>query len=93
MKPQIAIFERPTLRITSIREDDRHYYLCWRPDISCFQLERKALLKWCKWPPKTPTGDALRAWLLTLEGETPVAVSDDGALAPEDPNYATRTVI
>ena len=29
--------------------------------------EHKALLRWVKWPSKTPTGDALREWLASFE--------------------------
>lgn len=29
--------------------------------------DHKALLRWVKWPSKTPTGDALREWLASFE--------------------------
>ena len=27
----------------------------------------KAILRWVKWPPKTPTGDALREWFASFD--------------------------
>ena len=27
----------------------------------------KAILRWIKWPPKTPTGDALREWFASFD--------------------------
>jgi|TARA_R100000479_G_scaffold74976_1_gene36371 hypothetical protein len=29
--------------------------------------DHKALLRWIKWPSKTPTGDALREWLASFD--------------------------
>jgi|TARA_R100000084_G_C4632125_1_gene138921 hypothetical protein len=29
--------------------------------------DHKALLRWVKWPSKTPTGDALREWLASFD--------------------------
>jgi hypothetical protein len=31
--------------------------------------DHKALLRWIKWPSKTPTGDALREWLASFDQE------------------------
>ncbi len=31
--------------------------------------DHKALLRWVKWPSKTPTGDALREWLASFDQE------------------------
>ncbi len=84
-------------------------YMAWKPHVSMHFRERKDLLRFCSWPTKTPTGDALRAWLNEVEQqaepkdqpqETPLSSE---ALAtgfgPEchidetDPNYQTRTII
>ena len=71
--------------------------------------ERKALLRWLNWPAKTPTGDALRAWLNELESsdQERQQLKSDGltqeqlatGFGPEvfldeaDPNFQTRTII
>ena len=39
------------------------YYTAWKPDVSVICVDRKALLRFVQWPAKTPTGDAIRAWL------------------------------
>ena len=57
-------FSVPGLRIT--RQYDRWngaLYLAWKPNVSMAFRDTKALLKFCSWPPKTPTGDALRDWI------------------------------
>ena len=57
-------FERPgALLIDYYPRAEPPYWLIWRPNTSCIRHDRKALLKEAKWPPKTPTGDELRAWL------------------------------
>ena len=40
--------------------------------------DHKAILRWIKWPPKTPTGDALREWFASFEqkAETPAPETD-----------------
>ena len=40
--------------------------------------DHKALLRWVKWPSKTPTGDALREWLASFdqEAQAPAPESD-----------------
>lgn len=35
----------------------------WRPHVSMVFNDRKALMKFINWPPKTPTGDLIRGWL------------------------------
>ncbi len=34
--------------------------------------DRKAMLKFAAWPPKTPTGDRLREWLKGFETDKPL---------------------
>lgn len=65
-------FSVPGLRIA--RQYDRWngaLYLAWKPNVSMAFRDTKALLKFCSWPPKTPTGDALRDWLSSVNTETP----------------------
>jgi len=38
-------------------------YMAWRPHVSMLFTDTKELLRFVAWPPKTPTGDALREWL------------------------------
>lgn len=61
-------FTVPGLRIT--RQYDRWngaLFLAWKPNASMCFRDRKELLKFCSWPPKTPTGDRLREWLNSFE--------------------------
>ena len=64
----------------------------------------KAILRWIKWPPKTPTGDALRDWLASFEQkqEAPAPELDIAQLQregfgpeahdPEDPVAGTKMI-
>ena len=45
------------------REGPPYVYACLSGNTSRLFTDPKALLKFVKWPPKTPTGDALREWL------------------------------
>ena len=65
-------FSGPGLRIQ--RQFDRWngaLYLAWKPEVSMCFRDRKALLKFCAWPAKTPTGDRLREWLNSFEVNEP----------------------
>jgi hypothetical protein len=84
-------------------------YIAWKPDVSMHFRERKDLLRFCSWPTKTPTGDALRAWLNEVEQEaapkdqpqeTPLSsealatgFGPECHLDETDPNHQTRTII
>lgn len=57
-------------------------YLCWRPSISAFGVDAKAVLRFARWPASTPTGASLREWL---------KASPEPAV-PE-PNDNTKTII
>lgn len=59
-------FDRPGIRIETWFDGIRHY-VCWRPGTSVFCTNRKEVLRFINWPTKTPTGDALRDWLTTIE--------------------------
>jgi hypothetical protein len=65
MKP--ALFTSPGIRIESRRDHNGRIYLAWKPHASMWFNDRRSLLRWLAWPIKTPTGDALRAWLDELE--------------------------
>lgn len=58
---------------TKQREGPPFVYTCWSGRTSRLFTDRKALLKFVKWPSKTPTGDSLRQWLLSFE-KGPVVV-------------------
>ena len=49
------------------REGPPYVYTCLSGNTSRLFTDPKALLKFVKWPPKTPTGDALREWLASFE--------------------------
>jgi len=49
------------------REGPPYVFTCLSGDTSRLFTDRKALLKFVKWPSKTPTGDALREWLASFE--------------------------
>lgn len=68
-----AFFTGPTIRIESRRDHNGRLFIAWKPHVSMAFTDRKTLLRWLGWPIKTPTGDALRAWLDELES------SDKGA--------------
>ena len=66
--------------------------------------EHKALLRWVKWPSKTPTGDALREWLASFDQEQEASAPEldmaqikaEGfgpeAHDPEDPVAETKMI-
>jgi len=107
---KIEQFEAPGLKVT--RTYDRgsgEFFIAWKPDVSMWFKDRKAMLKFVAWPPKTPTGDRLREWLDSFETDEPTRFVDRpeelseevraAGFGPEchldesDPNYATKTVI
>jgi hypothetical protein len=60
-------FETRGLKIETSRDWNGRYYIAWRPNVSMFFRERKALTRWCGYPVKTPSRDALFSWLDSLE--------------------------
>ena len=52
---------------TKQHEGPPFVYTCLSGKKSRLFTDPKALLKFVKWPPKTPTGDALREWLASFE--------------------------
>lgn len=106
---KIEQFEAPGLKVTRTFDPwNGAYYICWKPDVSMWFQDRKAMLKFISWPPKTPTGDRLREWLQGFESDAPtrevtkleVLSSEVKAtgFGPEchldesDPNYQTKMV-
>ena len=105
---RVVRFTRPTLWIESGRDWNGRYYIAWQPNTSRGFNDRKELLRWINWPPKTPTGDELRSWLDGLEQASPTEleaapVGDanvEGSFDPlahgldaSDPQHNTRTVV
>ena len=82
---KLDFFTAPGLRIQ--RQCDKWngpMYLAWKPNVSMCFRDRKALLKFCSWPPKTPTGDRLREWLNSFDEATDTSVpAADTSLSPE----------
>lgn len=84
-----------------IERSSHGYYIVWRPNVSVVCPDRKSLLKFVQWPIKTPTGDAIRAWLDEQpepKAKPAVDIQATG-FGPEchldesDPNHHTRTII
>ena len=83
-------FSVPGLRIT--RQYDRWngaLYLAWKPNVSMAFRDTKALLKFCSWPPKTPTGDALRDWIKSFAVNEPAVDDPQPASSLTDEHLAT----
>lgn len=106
---KIEQFEAPGLKVTRTFDPwNGAYYICWKPDVSMWFQDRKAMLKFIAWPPKTPTGDRLREWLKSFESDAPTkeaaklevlsAEVKATGFGPEchldesDPNYQTKMV-
>ena len=69
---KVEQFQAPGLRITrTYSPDSGAFYIAWKPDVSMWFQDRKAMLKFAAWPPKTPTGDRLREWLKGFESDAP----------------------
>lgn len=94
-------FERRGVWVNTDRDWNGRYYVAWQPEKSAIFRDSKELLRWLKWPPKTPTGDALREWIKRLETDDeanrkrprPVTPLPPTALDDSDPNHNTRTII
>lgn len=56
-----------SLLVERHRQIDGPVFVAWKPNTSMLFADRKALLKFCAWPPSTPTGQELRAWLDSFE--------------------------
>lgn len=70
-------FRAPGLLVT--RQWDRWngaLFIAWKPSVSMAFRERKELLKFVGWPPKTPTGDRFREWLNGFDNPLVDAVAE-----------------
>ena len=67
MKSQRFTAGELSINRTKQREGVPYIYVCLSGDTSRLFTDPKELLKFVKWPPKTPTGDALREWLASFE--------------------------
>jgi hypothetical protein len=72
MKSERFVADQLWIERTKQREGPPFVYTCWSGKTSRLFTDRKALLKFVKWPSKTPTGDLLRQWLLSFEQESGV---------------------
>ena len=107
---KIEQFEAPGLKVTRTYDPwNGSYWICWVPNKTQWFKDRKVMLKFIAWPPKTPTGDRLREWLDSFETDEPTRFVDrpeelseevkatgfgpECHLDESDPNYATKTVI
>ena len=59
-------FERPGIWIETSKDWDGRWFVAWQPNISQGFSDAETMLRWIRWPAKTPTGDALRSWLADL---------------------------
>lgn len=79
---QIQQFEAPGLRITRTFDGwNGAHYIVWKPSVSMWFRDRKAMLKFVSWPVKTPTGDRLREWLKEC-GDDAATKTVNGADSP-----------
>jgi hypothetical protein len=69
-------FPHASLFLETFIEGDRRVFVCSTKSTSVFRCSTREVLAFYKWPAKTPTGDALRAWLQDLERR-------DAAKAPQ----------
>lgn len=98
-------FQAQGLRIETARDWDGRWFVCWKPHVSVYCRSRKEVLKFASWPIKTPTGDALRGWLDSvdaIDAERKVTVTPVGdanvegsfdPLAHDPDNENTKMVI
>lgn len=94
-------FDRKGVWVNTDRDWNGRYYVAWQPNKSAIFRNSKELLLWLKWPPKTPTGDALREWIQRLEADDeanrkrprPVTPPPSNAIDDSDPNNNTKTII
>ena len=80
-------------------------YSVWQPGSAWFESDTKQLIKRIKWPVKTPTGDALRAWIkevsepktkapeLDMKRVVEEGFGPEAHLDESDPNHQTKMVV
>ena len=77
------------LRIETSIDATGRYFICWRPDVSVYCRTRQEVLRFYRWPVKTPTGDSLRSWLDGLGVED----ADVAEASPGEVEDNTKMVI
>jgi hypothetical protein len=91
-----------TFTASGLRIERRHdrwngtSYMAWRPHVSMLFTDTKEMLRFIGWPRKTPTGDALRAWLNGTSEPAPTQPEPEASgFGPDqdDPTHNTRTII
>ena len=86
------------------REGPSPVYVAWKPHTSQLFYDQKPLLKFCKWPASTQSGQALREWLNGFD-DSPAQVAEkiqdriekegwgpEAHLDDSDPNHQTKMV-
>ena len=72
----------------SLRKDGPSpVYVAWVPHKSMLFYDTASLLKFCRWPKSTATGQAFREWLAQFDDDSVVAELE------KEPQEQTRTVI
>ena len=69
MKPEHQFTRAGGLSITWQPRD--RCFTCWRPHRSVFCRTPKEVLAFARWPASTPTGQALREWLQSIDLREP----------------------
>lgn len=83
-------FTAGCLRVESSLDWNGRYFICCNGQASIFCRSRQEVLKFAKWPAKTPGGDGLRAWLTELEqGDAERATRK---MAAEDAEQRAETI-
>lgn len=101
------LFETRGVRIETSLDASGRYFIAWRPHVSMYFRDRKALTRWLQYPTQTPTRALLLAWLDELEAKDaakkgsivePVAHTevvgsfDPDAHQDEDPTANTKMI-
>ena len=84
-------FVRQGLRIERItpHEGPSPVFNAWRPNRSQCFTDTTELIRFCKWPKSTPTGQELRDWIDSFEIDTAKATSQNEL----DPTADTKVII
>jgi hypothetical protein len=102
VKPEHLFTRAGSLSIQWMPRD--RYFVCWRPHASVGCTTPQQVLAFARWPASTPTGQALRDWLKTIDLRDPDAQAQPlpvdlqaTGFGPEhhepDPTENTRTII
>lgn len=84
-KPENTFTRTGSIRIEWMPKDAR--FICWRPHTSAGGNTRRDVLRFARWPASTPTGQALRDWLNSLD-----LPEDTNTPAPQPDDTTTEVV-